>query len=796
MTVARRRSACFVSYRAVDEGARLGRVGLGAVVGLWILVATAAPGWTRDATVRVQPGQSLRDIAQAQLGDPDLWTEVLRANGLASPADVQPGMDLVMPTAEIAAADRALDQALDAIRKANAQGARLFAPDEIARGIARYDDGVARRKAADWAGAAAAAGEARVAAMAALQRAAAGRDAAAEAQLTDREGVVEGRRSEEPAWSERWRDAVLVEEEKVRTLSRSSAQITFRDDSRLRLNANSQAVIRRMRTDPLSHAEEAKVSLVEGDFYALLSGKSDRRKFELQVPQVETDVESGNFWVRHDDSGSKFANYDEGVLRVAANGAEVALGRNEAALVRNGQKPSDKVDLRGATELLAPADNDQTATAAVELRWAPVADSAGYWLELGFDPGFQRMKLSRWGLKDTAFRTEELEVGTYYWRVAALDKFGLPGDRGAVWRFHVRVDRTPPFLTIAEPAEDAALHRSPVAVSGQTEPGARLLIDGQLVAVDAAGNFATTVAAVPGPGELLFQATDPAGNLVERHRGFRYVPDQAALLRFDDGIPSLSPRHFVTRRDAISLAGTTQPGARLLLRTAGQPLREAAYADAAGRFTLNVPASAMAADYTIEVVQPSGRTSEDGFSVSLDREPPAVALDLPPPAVTAVEWLPLRGRAEGAVAFSVNGRPVQLADGQFDETVTLVPGDNRIRLEAVDLVGNVQVESFDVQLDQEPPELLDHAVTPARIRPGEPIRIEVTARDDSGLRHAASYRLRVGDTDYTDFLKLGDQPGTYGAIVLLPPDVAGPVVLRDVEIEDYAGNKARFTFDR
>ena len=41
------------------------------------------------------------------------------------------------------------------------------------------------------------------------------------------------------------------------------------------------------------------------------------------------------------------------------------------------------------------------------------------------------MKISRWGLKDTASRPATLEIGTYYWRIAALDKFGLPGDRGA-----------------------------------------------------------------------------------------------------------------------------------------------------------------------------------------------------------------------------------------------------------------------------------------------------------------------------------------------------------------------------
>ena len=61
-----------------------------------------------EVKVRVQDGQSLRDIAQEQLGDPDLWTEILRANGLASITDVQPGVELVIPAGEIAAADRAL----------------------------------------------------------------------------------------------------------------------------------------------------------------------------------------------------------------------------------------------------------------------------------------------------------------------------------------------------------------------------------------------------------------------------------------------------------------------------------------------------------------------------------------------------------------------------------------------------------------------------------------------------------------------------------------------------------------
>ncbi|WP_027133940.1 FecR domain-containing protein [Geminicoccus roseus] len=780
----------------VDAGSA-GRRWRGTGAGLLILLAQplGAEAVAQDLTVRVQDGQSLRDIAEAELGDPDLWTEILRANGLASPAEVRPGMELAIPKGEIAAADRALGRALAAIQQATEQGARLFARAQIEQGIARYDEGVARRKAGEWAGAAAAADEAREAAALALQLAAASRDAAAEARLTDREGSVEGRTPQELVWSDRERDAVLIEEEKLRTLSRSSAQITFRDESRLRLNANSQAVIRRMRTDPLSRSEEAKVSLVEGDFYALLSGKTERKTFELEVPEVETQVESRSFWVRHDGSGSKFTNYDDGVLRVAARGAEVALGRNEAALVRTGQQPGDKVDIHGPPVLSGPPDNGETVTAAVELRWQPVEEAVGYWLELALDQAFQRMELSRWGLRDTGFATDELEIGTYYWRIAALDKFGLPGERSPVWRFHVRIDQTPPFLSIATPPEDAVVTGSPVAVTGQTEPGALLRLDGQPVPVDDEGRFRADLQ--PGPaGEFLLEATDPAGNVTRRRRAYRHVPDEAAVLRFDEAIPRQAPRHFVTRRDVISLSGTTHAGARLLVQTAGQPLREAAYAGEDGRFTLNVPAMGGTTDYTIEVVQRSGSRSRENFSVSVDRDPPDLGLDLPPPAITSVEWLPVRGQATGAASLTLNGDPVRLIGDQFDRTATLVAGPNMFRLEAVDRVGNARVESFVVHLDQQPPELIGHRVTPEQVQAGGPVRVEVEARDAAGLRQAAPFRLRVGGTDYGDFLELSGDAGRYGATVLLPPEAAGAVSLREVEIEDYAGNKARFAFGR
>ena len=69
-------------------------------------------------TVRVEEGDTLRALAAEHLGDPDLWTEILRANGLSAITDVHPGLALRIPAAEVAQANRALEAALEDIQRA------------------------------------------------------------------------------------------------------------------------------------------------------------------------------------------------------------------------------------------------------------------------------------------------------------------------------------------------------------------------------------------------------------------------------------------------------------------------------------------------------------------------------------------------------------------------------------------------------------------------------------------------------------------------------------------------------
>jgi hypothetical protein len=780
--------------RALSRRAR--RSGFAGLALAALLALQALPAIAADAevvTVRLKEWQSLRDLAAEHLGDPDLWAEILRLNEL-SVGDVHPGIELKIPVGPVANANRALAESLSLIQQATEQGARLFAADQIGQAIRLRDAAVAKRKGGEWDEAASLANDAKVAADKALASALAQRDTTAEALLSDRRGSVEGQRPQDLLWTDRLLNAILTEEEKVRTLSRSTAQITFKDDSRLRLNANSQAVIQRMRVDPLSREEEAKVSLVEGDFYALLAGKSQRKSFELEVPEVETEIESTNFWVRRDDAGSKFANFDERALAVSAQGESVSLGRNEATLVRNGAPPSEKIDILPAATLTAPQDDQVAFDAAVEMSWDRLADAAGYWLEVAYDPGFKRMTFSRWGLPETHFQSAPLEVGSYYWRVAALDKFGLPGQRSEVWRFHVRSDVTAPYLSIGEPAEGGIVRQSPLPVRGESEPDASLELNGRPLEVAADGRFEALFQPEPGPNQLTLKATDHAGNVTERSRSFVFMPDERAAVIFDDALPRLGPQHFVTARDVMSITGRTSADAQILIRSADGAARASAYANGEGRFGVNVPMRAATEAFDLQVIAPSGFASEDRFEITVDQTPPRIEFETPPPAVTAIEWLPLRGRVDGGVKLLVDGQPSELIEGAFDQTVTLQEGANKIELVASDLVGNVSVEKLEIFLDQQPPELVRESLSPDQASGGDAVTVEVVASDASGMKQAAAFSLQVGDRSLADFLRFNRASQSYRSTIVLPKDMSGKVELRDVELEDYAGNKKRYTF--
>lgn len=759
------------------------------------LAAAAAPIVDGPlAEVRFQAGDTIRSVAERHLKDADLWPQILALSGVASVADLQPGVVLRVPQVQVASADAALAGALFAIQAANAEGAQVFAPLEIATAITLRDEAISHRKHGEWAPTTQKASRSRVSAEEALSLSLAARDRAAEAVMSDAHGDVEGRRPAEPRWSGRSLRDTLVEFEEVRTLSASTAQVTFRDLSRLRLNPNSNALIQTMRSDPLTGAERTTVNLVNGDFYAILGGLSARDAFDVAAPGIESASASRDFWIGHDGTASRVANYDSAALTIESKGETIALGRNEGAVVPMGAGPTRRVDVLAAPRLSEPADGRRQTNRTVTLGWTAIEGAAGYWLEVAEDLEFGRMKLSEWGISATAHRVEALQPSTYHWRVSALDALGLPGERSLARAFEVARDDAPPFLAIRAPDEGAIVRETPVIVRGESEPEAVLRIDGRYVAIRENGRFEAEITPQAGEVAVLFEAVDEAGNATRRTRIFRYRPDRVVGLTLAPGAPRDRLGRLLSASDAVAVAGvaSADPGSRLVVRGPdGLVATEAEVADD-GAFSFVVPASAEATAWRVEVIAVSGALEgEARFETVRDDAPPEVAFDAPPPAATASAFIEIAGSADDAASLSLNGAPLTLSEGRFDIAEPLMTGENVFEFVAVDQVGNVGVRRVAVVRDTDPP-VIGKALMRRPSGVAGPIEIAVEARDATGLRQAAAYGARIDGQERRGFLRYDEGKGGY--VATLPP-APGALTLIDVTIEDYAGNKAERRFE-
>jgi hypothetical protein len=219
-----------------------------------------------------------------------------------------------------------------------------------------------------------------------------------------------------------------------------------------------------------------------------VANESGRKTFDVEVPNVKASVQSGDFWVSSDHGGAKFTNYDDRPVAVAAHGETMTLGRNEGTVVEPGRRPKAKQELLAEPTLTSPPDDRLVYGTDVEFAWAEVAEAEGYWLELATDQTFDHMVTSKFGLDETGFKFAGLRPGNYFWRVSALDKFGLPGPRSAPFRFTLRVANTPPFLEIDNPKDKTIMRHAVVDVSGVTEADAIVTVNGGSVQVSADGS--------------------------------------------------------------------------------------------------------------------------------------------------------------------------------------------------------------------------------------------------------------------------------------------------------------------
>jgi len=742
-------------------------------------------------TITVQPGESVRDLAQKYYDDANLWEEILKSNNLKSPAEVKPGMQLTLASSIVQVANRRLDEALQKIQKATEAGAKVFASDSIGRSITMYDDAVVSRKNGDWKKSIELAQFAAIKAESALRETMSKRNVTGVAELSDHKGSVESRKQVEVVWSSAPLLAKFIEGEMVRTLSSSFAEISFHDESRIRLNENSQAVIQRMRVDLLEKKRQSSVSLVAGNAFALLQGNQKRKTFDVIVPGVSTKVNSKSFWIQKDDKTAKFANY-EGELEVTSQGATVVLAENQGSLVESNKTPTRPATLLPSPQLMTPENNQRIFGDQATFKWSAIDGAKNYWLEVSREESFRKVVLSVNTLTGTVYTPTLADGGIYYWRVAAMDGNGLPSRFSNAGFFNIVRDAKAPFLQLSSPEDQILVRGNFVTVSGKTEKEVSVTVNGAKVEVFPDETFGFTQTLKDGANEIIVEAKDTAGNTSSIRRTITYVADSRVEISYDPALKQIALKHFVFAGSDFALGGRTRARSAITLQRPSSKQAMRTFADKEGSFQIAVAGLVGTERFILTAQTPAGYSAQDTLIVEVDDTPPQIVFDAELPSITSLATLRLQGRATGATSLLINEKPAALRNEKFDETLSLQPGKNALRITATDFAGNTSILEKQVLLDKEAPKLLAHKLIPQASTDGRLVQVVVSAQDESALKRSAQFTVQAGSFVYTGYLIFNPATQAYEELVKVPKDAPATISLKSVVLEDYHGNRREY----
>lgn len=235
----------------------------------------------------------------------------------------------------------------------------------------------------------------------------------------------------------------------MRTFEASSSEILFADSSRLTVSEDSLvflgragAVERQVRRD------EIEIVMGQGDF----DGPVDARNREFVVGGSRMKAAPGDIIqtrLRRADGGNSQVMVYEGEGAVESGGASQQVERGMGTQMKDGEVPAPPERLLPAAELLGPEEGSEWRVANPPFRWRPVEGAAGYVLEVCGDKECGRLVARVAEINEAEYRTAELEVGSFFWRVTPVSLSGLDGYPSATEGFtilSIGPDSTPPVI--------------------------------------------------------------------------------------------------------------------------------------------------------------------------------------------------------------------------------------------------------------------------------------------------------------------------------------------------------------
>jgi hypothetical protein len=172
-----------------------------------------------------------------------------------------------------------------------------------------------------------------------------------------------------------------------------------------------------------------------------------------------------------------------GAAEVQRDGQQVQVLQSQRASFTQGG-PITKTDVLAPPSLVQPVNLQPIIVAdprntQIRFQWQPVDTAREYELKISDTMMFTRVLADR-KTTDTAVEVSGLNPGEYFWTVKAIDAKDASSEAADPFKFTlVEQDKEQSMLLEVDPV---VFHGKVVEISGRTEPGSALLIDGEAVA--------------------------------------------------------------------------------------------------------------------------------------------------------------------------------------------------------------------------------------------------------------------------------------------------------------------------
>lgn len=409
--------------------------------------------------------------------------------------------------------------------------ARVLAPDEPALALAGQHVESARNHFVheDFAPAMQEAGTASVLARDVIDRYRGGGDIGVRVVRVD--GDVRIKRGGQFLWEEAVERARLETGDQVKTSQGSTAQLVYFDGSVVTVQPGTLLEIRELTRDPANRRQRVSEHLAWGTVRTATQAP-------VGVDSVhEVNTESASVRARNSAEFQVTHDQEKGRSEVVSVKGELQLrtGERTLAIPESTRVELARGEVVSTSHLLAPprplSPPDQKAFMApreslVKLAWEPLPEADFYRVQLSDRPLFTSLLSEHEHVRRTSVDLPPLSPGVYYWRAAGVDEQGHLGRWSLVRKFQVLGaefrdpdDTAPPPLKIAE----ILVVGTNAIISGSSEPGSLVWIDGERVDVEEDGRFTWVIKLhQDGRNKIDFVAQDAAGNETRR-AGYAHV---------------------------------------------------------------------------------------------------------------------------------------------------------------------------------------------------------------------------------------------------------------------------------